>query len=151
MLHAVHYTITRQSTRLRPYIYDYEYCTIIVCFNGNIRILRAKSIYVVYLRNYTITRISHIQVTLVITDGPGYTFRARKPSNGRRMSGRPVDYRCVSYLEIFQKKTQELQKNIITSRILMCLSSARHYCVCLVHLYSMICCYGQDSFYFCIC
>ena len=54
----------------------------------------------------------NLQITLVIcklTDGPGYKFRARKPSNGRRMSGRPVDYWCVSYLEIFHKKTQELQ------------------------------------------
>ena len=45
-----------------------------------------------------------LQVTLVIPDGPGYTFRARKPSNGCRISGRPVDYWCVSYLEIFRQK-----------------------------------------------
>ena len=51
-----------------------------------------------------------IQATLVITDGPGYTFRARKPSNGRRMSGRPVDYWCVSYLEIFHKKNSGITK-----------------------------------------
>ena len=60
MIHAVHYTITRHSARLRPYLYDYEYYTIIVCFNGNICILRAKSPYVVYLHNYTITRILYI-------------------------------------------------------------------------------------------
>ena len=34
----------------------------------------------------------YIQVTLVTTDDPGCTIRARKPSNGRRMSGRPVGY-----------------------------------------------------------
>ena len=63
-----------------------------------------------------------------MTDGPGYTFWARKPSNARRKSGNPVDYWCVSYLEIFNKKTQ-ISKNIITSRILICLSSARQYYV----------------------
>ena len=37
-------------------------------------------------------KLKYIPVTLVIIDGPGYTFRARKLSNGRRMSGRPVDF-----------------------------------------------------------
>ena len=48
----------------------YEYCTIIVCFNGNTRILRAKSPYVVYLGNYTITPI----YIVYLRQGQPYTF-----------------------------------------------------------------------------
>ena len=66
------YDYTTKPT-FRPYIYDYEYCIIIVYFNGNIRILRAKSSYVVYLRNYTITRISYIYDRASLTHVPCMT------------------------------------------------------------------------------